>query len=235
MAEKSAKSARPRKTASRAAKAPVLTLSSLAPAPGSTRARKRVGRGPGSGLGKTAVSGSLRGALGGTGRDGAEIGGKGGVAKVSAAGRGVDHRRRVQRLRRGPRGALRRNRARVGAPLGRFARLAGPDALGKEGLAISGASNTTESCGVVGRGHRLDSFGNSGASGIEASDLRRRAERPREPGGGDPGRRALPEPAAGVAALGCLLRGLRCPCPVRRWARWPRRLASPFRARAAFR
>ena len=34
-----------------------LTLSSLAPAPGSTQARKRVGRGPGSGLGKTSGKG----------------------------------------------------------------------------------------------------------------------------------------------------------------------------------
>ena len=35
-----------------------LTLSSLAPAPGSTQARKRVGRGPGSGLGKTSGKGN---------------------------------------------------------------------------------------------------------------------------------------------------------------------------------
>jgi len=35
----------------------VLTLSSLSPAPGSTQARKRVGRGPGSGLGKTSGKG----------------------------------------------------------------------------------------------------------------------------------------------------------------------------------
>src|ERR1044072_4444814 len=34
-----------------------LTLSNLAPAPGSHRARKRVGRGPGSGLGKTSGKG----------------------------------------------------------------------------------------------------------------------------------------------------------------------------------
>jgi large subunit ribosomal protein L15 len=34
-----------------------VTLSSLAPAPGSTQARKRVGRGPGSGLGKTSGKG----------------------------------------------------------------------------------------------------------------------------------------------------------------------------------
>jgi large subunit ribosomal protein L15 len=35
----------------------VLTLSTLSPAPGSTQARKRVGRGPGSGLGKTSGKG----------------------------------------------------------------------------------------------------------------------------------------------------------------------------------
>lgn len=35
-----------------------LTLSSLSPAPGSTQARKRVGRGPGSGLGKTSGKGN---------------------------------------------------------------------------------------------------------------------------------------------------------------------------------
>jgi large subunit ribosomal protein L15 len=58
MAQKSAKSARPRKTASRAAKAPALTLSSLVPARGSSQARKRVGRGPGSGLGKTSGKGN---------------------------------------------------------------------------------------------------------------------------------------------------------------------------------
>ena len=34
-----------------------ITLSTLAPAPGSTRPRKRVGRGPGSGLGKTSGKG----------------------------------------------------------------------------------------------------------------------------------------------------------------------------------
>ena len=39
--------------------APVrLTLSTLTPAPGSTQARKRVGRGPGSGLGKTSGKGN---------------------------------------------------------------------------------------------------------------------------------------------------------------------------------
>lgn len=72
MAEKkSAKSARPRKAASRGAKSAsrakpgpqqaaraVLTLSSLAPAQGSSQARKRVGRGPGSGLGKTSGKGN---------------------------------------------------------------------------------------------------------------------------------------------------------------------------------
>jgi large subunit ribosomal protein L15 len=72
MAEKSAKSARPRKAASRGSKSAsrakrvgkqparaevVLTLSSLIPAPGSSQARKRVGRGPGSGLGKTSGKG----------------------------------------------------------------------------------------------------------------------------------------------------------------------------------
>ncbi len=35
----------------------MLTLSSLSPAPGSTQSRKRVGRGPGSGLGKTSGKG----------------------------------------------------------------------------------------------------------------------------------------------------------------------------------
>ena len=35
-----------------------LTLSSLTPAPGSTQSRKRVGRGPGSGLGKTSGKGN---------------------------------------------------------------------------------------------------------------------------------------------------------------------------------
>jgi large subunit ribosomal protein L15 len=59
MAEKRAKSARPRKAAAPAAKAaPILTLSSLVPAPGSSQARKRVGRGPGSGLGKTSGKGN---------------------------------------------------------------------------------------------------------------------------------------------------------------------------------
>jgi len=46
------------KTAERAASnAPVITLSTLKPAPGSTQSRKRVGRGPGSGLGKTSGKG----------------------------------------------------------------------------------------------------------------------------------------------------------------------------------
>ncbi len=38
--------------------APAITLSNLKPAPGSTQARKRVGRGPGSGLGKTSGKGN---------------------------------------------------------------------------------------------------------------------------------------------------------------------------------
>lgn len=62
MAEKTAKKA-PRATAQRGAKGQAaasapLTLSSLKPAPGSTQARKRVGRGPGSGLGKTSGKGN---------------------------------------------------------------------------------------------------------------------------------------------------------------------------------
>lgn len=73
MAEKkSAKSgSRTRKSTSAAKRAPrarrqaeatapavrALTLSSLSPAPGSTQSRKRVGRGPGSGLGKTSGKG----------------------------------------------------------------------------------------------------------------------------------------------------------------------------------
>ena len=40
-----------------ASSAPVINLSNLKPAPGSTQARKRVGRGPGSGLGKTSGKG----------------------------------------------------------------------------------------------------------------------------------------------------------------------------------
>jgi large subunit ribosomal protein L15 len=38
-------------------KAPMVTLSTLRPAPGSSTARRRVGRGPGSGLGKTSGKG----------------------------------------------------------------------------------------------------------------------------------------------------------------------------------
>src|ERR1700732_300750 len=58
MAEKSAKSARPRKVAvGKPKSAVVLTLSTLVPAQGSSQARKRVGRGPGSGLGKTSGKG----------------------------------------------------------------------------------------------------------------------------------------------------------------------------------
>jgi large subunit ribosomal protein L15 len=62
MAEKTAKKAT-RATAQRRAKGQAassaqLTLSSLKPAPGSTQARKRVGRGPGSGLGKTSGKGN---------------------------------------------------------------------------------------------------------------------------------------------------------------------------------
>jgi large subunit ribosomal protein L15 len=59
MAEKTAKrspGATARRGAKREANTP-LTLSSLKPAPGSTQARKRVGRGPGSGLGKTSGKG----------------------------------------------------------------------------------------------------------------------------------------------------------------------------------
>jgi large subunit ribosomal protein L15 len=60
--KKSAKAAqRPRATRAApepaAAAQPTLTLSSLSPAPGSTQSRKRVGRGPGSGLGKTSGRG----------------------------------------------------------------------------------------------------------------------------------------------------------------------------------
>jgi large subunit ribosomal protein L15 len=56
MAEKTARARSPRKR--RAAPAEkVLTLSSLRPAQGSTQSRKRVGRGPGSGLGKTSGKG----------------------------------------------------------------------------------------------------------------------------------------------------------------------------------
>jgi large subunit ribosomal protein L15 len=61
MAEKRAKKsprapARGRAKRAAAANAPI-TLSSLRPASGSTQARKRVGRGPGSGLGKTSGKG----------------------------------------------------------------------------------------------------------------------------------------------------------------------------------
>ena len=55
-----AKRAAPTRRARQAAAAPErrLTLSNLAPAEGSTQARKRVGRGPGSGLGKTSGKGN---------------------------------------------------------------------------------------------------------------------------------------------------------------------------------
>jgi large subunit ribosomal protein L15 len=46
-----------RSAAKPAAAAAQLTLSTLTPAPGSTQARKRIGRGPGSGLGKTSGKG----------------------------------------------------------------------------------------------------------------------------------------------------------------------------------
>ncbi len=56
MAEKTAK---PRRASRKQEPALVpLTLSSLAPAPGSTQSRQRVGRGPGSGLGKTSGRGN---------------------------------------------------------------------------------------------------------------------------------------------------------------------------------
>jgi large subunit ribosomal protein L15 len=56
MAEKAVKS---RRVSRRQKPAPAaLTLSSLVPAPGSTQSRKRVGRGPGSGLGKTSGKGN---------------------------------------------------------------------------------------------------------------------------------------------------------------------------------
>jgi large subunit ribosomal protein L15 len=60
MAEKTVKPRR-QSRAKRAAQPPahaVLTLSRLIPAAGSTQARKRVGRGPGSGLGKTSGKGN---------------------------------------------------------------------------------------------------------------------------------------------------------------------------------
>ena len=46
-----------KKGGSRRAAAATITLSNLKPAPGSTQSRKRVGRGPGSGLGKTSGKG----------------------------------------------------------------------------------------------------------------------------------------------------------------------------------
>ena len=46
-----------KKGGSRRAPAATITLSNLKPAPGSTQSRKRVGRGPGSGLGKTSGKG----------------------------------------------------------------------------------------------------------------------------------------------------------------------------------
>ena len=49
---------RARQAEAAAPTARVLTLSSLSPAPGSTQSRKRVGRGPGSGLGKTSGKGN---------------------------------------------------------------------------------------------------------------------------------------------------------------------------------
>jgi large subunit ribosomal protein L15 len=45
------------KNAAGETRAPAITLSNLKPAPGSTQSRKRVGRGPGSGLGKTSGKG----------------------------------------------------------------------------------------------------------------------------------------------------------------------------------
>ena len=55
MAEKTTK---PRRASRKQEPTPAtLTLSSLVPAPGSTQSRKRVGRGPGSGLGKTSGKG----------------------------------------------------------------------------------------------------------------------------------------------------------------------------------
>ena len=59
MAEKKSGAAKSARRSSRAAEPQQqrLTLSSLSPAPGSTQSRKRVGRGPGSGLGKTSGKG----------------------------------------------------------------------------------------------------------------------------------------------------------------------------------
>ena len=52
------KTAKPRKASRKQEPTPAaLTLSSLVPPPGSTQSRKRVGRGPGSGLGKTSGKG----------------------------------------------------------------------------------------------------------------------------------------------------------------------------------
>jgi len=66
------KAARPAKPAA----APKLTLHSLMPPPGSTTARRRVGRGPGSGLGKTSGRGQKgqKARAGGTVRPGFEGG-----------------------------------------------------------------------------------------------------------------------------------------------------------------
>jgi large subunit ribosomal protein L15 len=62
MAEKTTKkttrAAAQRRTKGQPAAGVQLTLSSLKPAPGSTQSRKRVGRGPGSGLGKTSGKGN---------------------------------------------------------------------------------------------------------------------------------------------------------------------------------
>jgi large subunit ribosomal protein L15 len=55
-AKSTARAKRPGRPARPAAA--TLTLSSLVPAPGSTQSRKRVGRGPGSGLGKTSGKGN---------------------------------------------------------------------------------------------------------------------------------------------------------------------------------
>jgi large subunit ribosomal protein L15 len=59
MADKTARKSRNAKARPhRDAGTTTLTLSNLKPAPGSTQARKRVGRGPGSGLGKTSGKGN---------------------------------------------------------------------------------------------------------------------------------------------------------------------------------
>jgi large subunit ribosomal protein L15 len=57
-APKAPRPARTRKAAETAARPPATGVHDLAPAPGATRSRKRVGRGPGSGHGKTAGRGS---------------------------------------------------------------------------------------------------------------------------------------------------------------------------------